>query len=123
MDFFNNLTAAQAAAIGRPTFGTAVVNEGINVLMPPPRPVEDIKKPPVEIGPPIEIEDTYDDKKQIEGDPAVGYFGGGGGYSEETAEVIPTETKKSNLFKTLLVLTGVGLGLWLLAGGKKIKAK
>lgn len=129
MEFFRNLTAAQAAAIGRPTFGTVAVNENINVLVKPPRLIQDIEKPPVEIPPPNNTEPPeigYTETRVS--DPMEGYFGGGGGFSfgaEE--EVVPETTEvvqnKSNIGKTILILTALGLGLWLLSGGKKIKVK
>lgn len=127
MEFFRNLTAAQAAAIGRPTFGTVAVNENINVLVKPPRLIPDIEKPPVEIPPPNNTEPPEeevpptDEKKSYDA-----YYGGGGGFSmgeEEVApEVVPT-VKKNNIGKILLILGGVGVCLWLLSGGKKIKVK
>jgi hypothetical protein len=127
MEFFRNLTAAQAAAIGRPTFGTVAVNENINVLVKPPRLIPDIEKPPVEIPPPNNTEPPEeevpptDEKKSYDA-----YYGGGGGFSmgeEEVApEVVPT-VKKNNIGKILLILGGVGVGLWILSGGKALKIK
>jgi hypothetical protein len=129
MEFFRNLTAAQAAAIGRPTFGTVAVNENINVLVKPPRLIPDIEKPPVEIPPPNNTEPPEeevpptDEKKSYDA-----YYGGGGGLSfgaeeEDVPETTEVVQNKSNIGKTILILTALGLGLWLLSGGKKVKVK
>lgn len=130
MEFFRNLTAVNLVKPEeRPTSGSATAvniptNTSPTTGFEKPTPISgiaviggiNINKPPVEIPvePPIE--------KRIE-EPIYG--GGGGGFSFGEEEVVPTEVveKKSNVGKTMLILAAVGLGLWLLSGGKKVKVK
>lgn len=126
MEFFRNLTAASAGSdvIKRPLTETGKV---INIIKPTPIPTPDPQIIPNPKRPPAP-EDPKTRVPIVGGDPMEGYFGGGGGFSFGAEEEVVPETtevveKKSNVGKTMLILAAVGLGLWLLSGGKKVKVK
>lgn len=125
MEFFNNLTSASAGSmVMKPLIetGTAIA---INIPTPIPTPRPKPRPTPIPTPRPINpitppIDEIIEKNEQIDA-----YFGGGGGFSFGEEEVVPTEVveKKSNVGKTMLILAAVGLGLWLLSGGKKVKVK
>jgi hypothetical protein len=127
MEFFNNLTSASAGSmVMKPLIetGTAIA---INIPTPIPTPRPKPRPTPIPTPRPINpitppIDEIIEKNEQIDA-----YFGGGGGFGFGEEEVAPETTevveKKSNVGKTLLILTGLGLAFMLLAGGKKSKVK
>lgn len=132
MEFFNNLTATGIFK-QPPTMGGTVSATAVNI------PINTSPTAGFERPTPISINtngDTSDGQNDLGITPtdlrseqeSVPYSGGGGGFSFGAEEEVVPETtevveKKSNVGKTMLILAAVGLGLWLLSGGKKVKVK
>lgn len=135
MEFFRNLTAVNLVKPEeRPTSGSATA---VNITKPtgtvkPPQ-IVTIKPDP--IAQPVPIPEPLRPSSPNEnGSPVYekrsteeGYYGGGGlsfgAEEEDVPETTEVVQNKSNVGKTMLVLAAVGLGLWLLSGGKKVKVK
>ncbi len=136
MEFFNNLTATGIFK-QPPTMSGTVSASAVNIPINT-RPTAGFERPTrININMNGDTSDRPSNGQNDLGNPpvnlrseteTVSYGGGGGGFSfgaEE--EVVPETTEvvqnKSNIGKTILILTALGLGLWLLSGGKKIKVK
>lgn len=136
MEFFNNLTATGIFK-QPPTMAGTVSATAVNIPINT-RPTAGFERPT-----PISINTNGDTSVRPSNgqndlgitptdlrseQESVSYSGGGGGFSFGAEEEVVPETtavveKKSNVGKTMLVLAAVGLGLWLLSGGKKVKVK
>ena len=117
MEFFRNITAP------RPIKETLIVPKVSEV-----RPARITPDP---IGFNTTSDDAVDENAYYENrsitDDSVYYGGGGDGFSFGEEEVVPetatVSEEKSNIGKTILILSVIGLSLWLLSGDKKMKSK